>query len=98
MRRALVIAAQSAISAGLLAWMFRDGEFRREAAEVLGRASPLWTAAALACAGAGALLFFGIGNPTLMARLPAGAAAAGVLIKGNLKAIGGQAATALRDA
>lgn len=48
--------------------------------------------------GAPSLLFFGVANPTVMAPIPAIPGATGILIRGNVKASGPQAATALRDA
>lgn len=56
LRRALVIAAQSAVSVVLLAWMFRDADFRQNAFAVLMQARPGWAIAALLSAGVGALL------------------------------------------
>lgn len=56
MRRKLLLAAQTLASLALLAWIFREPEFRCEAASLALRAQPAWTTAAAACAGLGALL------------------------------------------
>jgi predicted SAM-dependent methyltransferase/GT2 family glycosyltransferase len=48
--------------------------------------------------GTPSLLLFGVANPTVVGQIPRAAGAAGILIRGSVKAIGPQAATALREA
>jgi glycosyltransferase 2 family protein len=55
-RAALVL--QLCVSAGLLAWIFREPEFRADVAGLIRTASPAWLIAAFGVAGVGAILGF----------------------------------------
>lgn len=56
MKKWIVLTLQLVVSLGLLAWIFRDPDFRAEVWDLLSRANPWWLGAALVVAGVGAAL------------------------------------------